>query len=116
MSSTDHFRLCSNAISPDGDQSISSIIDFQPNLKFGLHITLLLTVSADGSFLAPLLILPLKEFPQDLLSASNQFCWAEIQQRKMKANLLDSHALLILDGHSSRENSELMESLQEKKN
>jgi len=55
----------------------------------------MLTISADGSHLPPLIILPLKEFPLELLD-------------------LDP-ALVVLDSHSSRKNGSLLQSLNKSK-
>lgn len=97
-----------------------------------MHITLLPTVFANGDSLPALIILPLKHIPDDLpdeLLVS--FHWAgqtsgwisrvtfhrfmtqvffpAIRERRKQFDLTDRWALLLLDGHSSRENPQMLE-------
>jgi hypothetical protein len=41
-----------------------------------LHITLCVCICADGGHLQPLVIMPMKEFPEELETLASQFCWS----------------------------------------
>ena len=96
------------------------------------HITLLPTVFANGDSLQSLVILPLVHIPNDLEDdLLGSFHWIgqssgwinretfhrfmrevyfpAIEERRLRYNLKDRWSLLLLDGHSSRENAELLE-------
>ena len=100
-----------------------------------LHITMASTVFADGSALDPLIILPQKQLPPDLQEElAEECCWVgqengwmttsifeqyvdrvfipEIELRRRAHCLETSRALLLLDGHASRNNMALMLRLQ----
>lgn len=98
------------------------------------HITIGSLVFADGSALKPLLILPLQSFPaSELIDYVDSFSWSgqgagwitreifkdfiekvfipKIQERRRQYELPDARALLFLDGHTSREDPDMLESL-----
>ena len=104
-----------------------------------LHMTLCLCIAADGTSLKPLVILPNKEFPPDLEVFSDAFCWSGAESGWMNRTILkeymskilipcvtskravlqserndhevEMHALLVVDGHSSRECPDMLDEL-----
>jgi hypothetical protein len=103
-------------------------------LPLGMHITLILGVSADGGHLKPTAILPLKTFPKDCWSLVDTFNWAgqsegwinrqifedwvefvfipHVNDCRDRFDLWDQPCLLWLDGHSSRESLKAIDLLQ----
>ena len=97
--------------------------------ELDFHITLGLCISADGKHVCPLLILPLKNFPQDLNEYAGCYCWSGQTSGWMTKEIFEQYidrvfvphvqskrkenerVLLVLDGHSSRSNDKLMERL-----
>lgn len=99
------------------------------------HITAVVTIAADGSYLPVLIILPLAKLPPDVdQSKYPMFEWAfqtngwincgifekycretvipELKRRRAvleKQGIMNARGLLYVDGHSSRNNQELME-------
>jgi hypothetical protein len=107
-----------------------------PQIKEGQHISLGVTIFADGTHLDTLVILPLKTLPESLESLHEgytfsgqesgwitaeifqQYCQKIIikayQSRIQKIHTINPNArgLLILDSHTSRSNSSLLEEFQ----
>jgi hypothetical protein len=93
--------------------------------KKGEHITFALCIAANGSYVKPLIILPLKTLPELPVSFSNFYAysgqangwidqqiyqlWVKallipyVQQVRKQFNIPQQRALLIIDGHNSRE-------------
>jgi len=99
--------------------------------KLSFHITLCFCIAASGGHIPSLSILPLKNFPADLAETAGHFCWSGQESgwinKVIFADYMEKvfipHAkrrrgknervLLIMDGHSSRNNATLMEKLSE---
>ena len=112
----------------------SKPLRIKSNESEGQHITLIFCVAADGGHLTPSIILPLKEFPPNLLAFSQKFFWAgqssgwmtseifkhwainsfipHVNARRMAINRPEERALLMLDSHGSRRNVEALRALQ----
>lgn len=113
---------------PKGKPAIRTV----PNEESDLHITLLITTCADGSFLQPLIILPTKNLPPELadyalkygfsfthhqvgwmtgetfLKWIREFFIPQVQAKRKALNLPPTEkALLFMDCHSSREQKEI---------
>jgi len=99
------------------------------------HITLIVTSFADGTIMKTGAILPLKNLPNSLESMANDFHWAgtssgwitaeifdewvansfipEIIRRRERLENTNAPALLLIDGHSSRECPDTLKKLQD---
>ena len=90
----------------------------------GMHVTIIMCVSADGTFITPTFILPLKHFPEDCTSLAHRYHWAGqeegwitegifsdwilkvflpfVNRRRQLMNVPEQPVLLWVDGQSSR--------------
>jgi len=101
--------------------------------EIGFHITLGLCIAADGGWVSPLLILPLKNFPSELSEHAGKYCWSGQESGWITKEIFelyidkvfiphvdtkrsgDERVLLILDGHSSRANDKLLQRMRDKR-
>lgn len=104
------------------------------NISDGLHITLVFCVAADGDYVTPAVIFPLKCFPADCVKYARKFHWAgqvsgwitadifrdwvikvfipHVNARRRDLGLPNERALLFLDSHASRRSPEALRALQ----
>lgn len=96
------------------------------------HITLLLCICADWTFLKPMLIWNLLNIPNDLMEYKNYFIWKYqesgwmtkelfsdwidyfiecVNNKRKELCLNDERAVLVADGHLSRKNSQIIKKL-----